>query len=159
MYSIHAHAVTVRALSCQTLCSYLFFLHFVIMLQLKNVKVFYNRQLRGLCDLGVDPTFTIWEIAWAVITNTQIANEMFKGDDLLNVETALLYANVEECSNGEPVKNDRQIGTLPEESLRNIALHFGIRPDASTFDPDVEAARNQLTQEGGTMAYVNLNDG
>ena len=28
MYSIHAHAVTVRALSCQTLCSYLFFLHF-----------------------------------------------------------------------------------------------------------------------------------
>ena len=59
MYSIHAHAVTVRALSCQTLCSYLFFLHFVIMLQLKNVKICHNLELRGRCDLEVKPTFMV----------------------------------------------------------------------------------------------------
>ena len=110
------------------------------MLLLENVKVFYNQQLRGRCDLEVEPTFMLRDVPWLVINNPKTLNEMFKEDDRLYLETfhTTHTCDVEACSNGEPVVNDRQIGTLPEESLRNIELHFDIRPDASTPDADEE---------------------
>ena len=78
----------VQAASGQTLCSYLFFLLFVMVLQLKNMKIFYNLELRGRCDLEVKPTFMVRDVPWLVINNTKILNEMFKGDNRSNLETA-----------------------------------------------------------------------
>ena len=77
----------------------------MITLLLENLKVFFNRQLRGRCDLEVEPTFMLRDVPWLVINNMKTLNEMFKEDDQLNLETVHTShtCNVEACSNGEPV--------------------------------------------------------